>query len=706
MLQQPSQPSDRTSPNMFSGDGEMATLMRSYNWDNHPLGSAAKWPISLQANIRLMLNSAFPMFIWWSDSFYMFHNDAYLPALGKKHPEALGASARDMWAEIWGHLGVVAEGILENANQFYAKEMLVLLDRQGFIEETYWTFSYSPIFNDEGEVAGVFCACNEVTSTVLGQRRLKTLKEISDAMNLVQTLEEACQAASTALYHDSKDIPFNLIYLLSGSGKEARLVGCSGNMKPEFVQPLIHLTKDKNLKWPLLQVQQEGQGVVVEGLSNDDFYSSGNFQIGFPDKAVVYPIFRPGEEVIIGFFISGISPQLSYDQDYISFHKLLARQFSTLIASTQSRIELARQQEYLIELFEQAPVGITVMSGSDFIVRLANKGICEIWGRTSEEVLGKPVFEALPEVLDQGIKEILDDVYTSGIPYLNNELPVKLERNGKLETVYVNLVYQPMRDANNDIIGVIAIAIDINEQVEARREIVVMNKELIAINADLDNFVYSASHDLKAPISNIEGLMEALVENLSADIMASGEVPKLINYIQGSIERFKRAVKDLTQVARVQRESEQDITHVSLSDMVDEILLDFNGAITTIGAEVIKEISPESTIQLSVKNARSVIYNLISNALKYSSSERKPRIKITTEETPEFVVLSVSDNGLGMDLKGDNKIFTMFKRLHDHVEGTGVGLYIVKKIVDNAGGKIEVESSVGQGSSFKVYLKR
>ena len=158
MSQPLNQANTDTSPSFLQGGGQMGALMRSYNWADHPLGKPESWPQSLQANIRLLLHSDFPMFFWWSGDFYMFHNDAYLPALGKKHPAALGASARDMWSEIWDQLGIVAEGIMKNAKTFYAENLPVFMDRKGFIEETYWTFSYSPAFNDSSEVEGIFCA--------------------------------------------------------------------------------------------------------------------------------------------------------------------------------------------------------------------------------------------------------------------------------------------------------------------------------------------------------------------------------------------------------------------------------------------------------------------------------------------------------------------------------------------------------------------
>jgi PAS domain S-box-containing protein len=687
----------------FQGGGEMGALMREYDWDSHPLGTPAHWPQSLKTNIRLLLNSQFPMFIWWSEGLYMFHNDAYLPALGKKHPEALGASARDMWSEIWDQIGDIAEGILEHGRAFYAENLLMYLERKGFAEETYWTFSYSPAFDDKGEVAGIFCACNEETDSVLNQRRLNTLKDTSEVLSQIYTLEQACQVTCDLLAENSKDLPYSMVYLLDRSSAEARLAGITGDVAFDEVPKVVSLNREEVC--PMTEALTKRQPIVFDPPFGSKATQGENATAALPRKAVILPVLRSEQEEVLGFFVAGINPHLEYSNDYQNFHKLLTRQIATFIISTQAREAVLKQQKSLNEMFQQAPVGITILRGRDYVIDLANPGICQIWGRRQKDVIGKPVLEALPEVKDQGIKELLDGVYETEQPFVANELPVDLERNGILETVYLNFVYQPVRNEQGEVNGIIAVAIDINEQVAARREIEAMNRELLAINADLDNFVYAASHDLKAPISNIEGLMQALMDYLPDETMASEIVQELTTMIQNSIERFKKALSDLTEVAKIQREAGDDVTFIKLADVVGEVLLDFESDIKKTGARVEINIREESAVQFSGKNIRSIVYNLISNALKYRSPERSPRIHIFTENTPDYMMLAVADNGLGINMIDEEKIFSMFKRLHDHVEGSGIGLYIVKRIVENAGGKIEVESRLGEGSVFKIYFR-
>lgn len=257
----------------------------------------------------------------------------------------------------------------------------------------------------------------------------------------------------------------------------------------------------------------------------------------------------------------------------------------------------------------------------------------------------------------------------------------------------------PIRNAKGEIIKWVGTATDIHDQKTANDELYSKNKELNKINMDLDNFIYTASHDLKAPISNLEGLLNTFI-----DTPVTEEQRPLITMMFQSVERFQHTIKDLT-----------DITHVQKGELEDHEEIDFE-EITGVILESIKELVEKNDarihtdfqvpkIRFSRKNLRSIIYNLISNAIKYRSKDKTPIIHIKTERKDNHIYLIVTDNGLGISPANQPKIFGMFKRLHDHVEGTGIGLYIVKRMVENAGGTIHVESEIGKGSTFKVCFK-
>ncbi len=180
---------------------------------------------------------------------------------------------------------------------------------------------------------------------------------------------------------------------------------------------------------------------------------------------------------------------------------------------------------------------------------------------------------------------------------------------------------------------------------------------------------------------------------------------KLINE---SVNRFKRTINHLTEVSKLQKEANQQAVSISVAQVIGEVALDLEPIIEASSARIEVEVNECPQVEFSQKNFRSIIYNLLSNAIKYRAAERTPVVKVTCQAQADYYVLSVEDNGLGIDLSEDKrvKLFAMFKRLHAHVEGSGIGLYMVKRIVDNAGGRIEVESKVGVGSTFRVYFKR
>ncbi|AMJ64132.1 PAS domain-containing protein [Hymenobacter sp. PAMC 26628] len=216
-----------------------------------------------------------------------------------------------------------------------------------------------------------------------------------------------------------------------------------------------------------------------------------------------------------------------------------------------ARRERETQRQRQQELFEQAPVAMGVFTGPDYVVEVCNPGLQAIWGRPAAQVLGRPLFEALSEVRDQGFRELLDAVRATGKPYIAHEMPGRVLRHGELATVYLNFVYHPLRDAHGTITAVAAVATDVSEQVAARQSLAeantgltAANVQLIRTNVDLDTFIYTASHDLKQPIANIEGLLNVLREELPN--LGPGLVPTLLDMMQRSVERFQLTIGQLT----------------------------------------------------------------------------------------------------------------------------------------------------------------
>ncbi|MBC6606259.1 PAS domain-containing protein [Hymenobacter sp. BT188] len=251
--------------------------------------------------------------------------------------------------------------------------------------------------------------------------------------------------------------------------------------------------------------------------------------------------------------------------------------------------------------------------------------------------------------------------------------------------------------ANGELFGYVGSAIDITDLKQA-------NEQLRRTNVDLDNFIYAASHDLKAPISNIEGLLQLLRADLPPEVAQGADVEPTLALMGESVERFKRTIEHLTEVSKLQKEHAPATTAVDLAVIVEDVRQDLAPLIQASGARLRVEVTDFPPVLFPEKNLRSVVYNLLSNALKYRSPDCTPHIDVRAHVRTGFTVLEVHDNGLGIAATHLPKLFTMFQRFHDHVEGSGIGLYMVKKMVENADGRVEVHSQAGAGTTFFVHL--
>lgn len=237
---------------------------------------------------------------------------------------------------------------------------------------------------------------------------------------------------------------------------------------------------------------------------------------------------------------------------------------------------------------------------------------------------------------------------------------------------------------------------------EANEQLNERNNRLKVINNDLDNFVYAASHDLRSPVRNIESLLHMLKDEFK-EWESNEKISYLCMLLFKSLESLKITIKDLTELARfdentVGRES------VLFQEVVDDVSVALQDLIEKSNA-IIKSDLQIREVHFLKNNLRAILYNLISNAIKYKSRNRDPLIFVRTFMEGNYTVLQIEDNGKGIREEDMGKVFAPFKRISDEVEGTGIGMWIVKRIIDNNGGKIEIKSEVDKGTIFNVYIK-
>ncbi|AGP38567.1 ATP-binding protein [Sorangium cellulosum] len=336
----------------LSGGGEMGALIRSIDWSRTALGPVEAWPQSLRTALSILLSSEHPMFLWWGRELIQFYNDGYRPILGsKKHPAAMGQAGRACWKEIWDVIEPMIEKVFAGGAT-YLRDGLLILDRNGFLEECYFNYGYSPIRDERGAVAGVFVACSESTGHILGQRRLKLLAALGARVADAKNVEDACRVMLDTVAEAGRDLPFALLYVADEGGAQARLAATAGLDPGHAAAPAaVSLDAASAAPWPLHRALCEEAEVDLAELPAGVGPLPGGPWPDAARRAVVLPLPRAGAGGrAAGFLVAGVSPRLVLDDDYRAFLRLVAGHCATAIQSARASEEEQRRQQALAEL--------------------------------------------------------------------------------------------------------------------------------------------------------------------------------------------------------------------------------------------------------------------------------------------------------------------------------------------------------------------
>jgi hypothetical protein len=214
---------------IFDGADPTQAALRAADWAATPLGPVEGWPDELRAAVRTVLPSRVPMLLWWGPQLTQLYNDAFTPLIGDKHPRAIGQDAAKCYPEAWSELGPLADSVVAGGGATYSRDLYLPRERHGYVEETYWTFSCSPIRAGDGAVGGMFIACTDTTSRVLAERRVRTLHELGGMSTAAaRSPAEACRVALAVLAQHRRDVPFALAAVLDDTSAELRLAASFG----------------------------------------------------------------------------------------------------------------------------------------------------------------------------------------------------------------------------------------------------------------------------------------------------------------------------------------------------------------------------------------------------------------------------------------------------------------------------------------------
>lgn len=424
---------DNSEYNFLKRGGEMGLLIRAKDWSKTPLGTPSTWPSSLKTMVAVMLENPFGTYIAWGKEYTQIYNDGYRPILGEtKHPHALGASTKETFAEVWDFAGPMFAKVMGGEASSFENYPMTL-HRNGFLENCYFNFAYSPIRLESGEVGGVLVTITETTLQLQAEKDLKDSKE---------ELEFVIEASKLATFDYNP-----ITNKFSGNDRLKKWFGLPSSIEMDLSHGIdAIIPQDKK------RVTDSIQAALM-------YSSSQNYD-------VEYTIYNPISKKEMIVHAKG---QAWFNEDKIAYR--LNGTLEDVTNRVTARKKIEENERSLRMMVLKAPVAIAIFKEPEHKVEVVNEYCLRLWGKTEQEVLHKSIFESLPELKSQGLKEIMDTVYSSGVRYENPEFALDFNRNDLSETLYINFSFEPMFDAKNKINGIMVIGYDITPQVMARREI-------------------------------------------------------------------------------------------------------------------------------------------------------------------------------------------------------------------------------------------
>ncbi len=696
----------------------MGALTRAYDWAGTPLGPPSQWPLSLRTTVNIVLNSRFPMFLWWGPDLIQFYNDAYRPSLGVngKHPTALGQRGEECWPEIWPIIKPLLDQVLAGGEATWNEDQLIPFYRNGQIEDIYWTFSYSPVYDHNGEVAGVLTVCQETTRQVIAQRHLNLNQD-----RFQRLIEQ--DPVAMALF----------------SGPQFVIT-----MANERVLEYWGRTREQVMGRPLFEALPEASGQGFEELLTGVFTTGERFVA----KELSVLLERSGE----------LEPTY-IDFVYEPFYEPDGRISGIMVVCTEiteqvvARHRMEASEARFRSLIEEAPVATCLFVGRNMQIEVANDLMLGYWGK-DKTILGKPLQEGVPELMGQPFLAILDRVFTSGETYKAQNMPAELQIDGKLGTYYFDFTYKPLIDGAGEVYAIMDMAVDVTEQVlsgiklkeseeryrklsqQLEQQVLHRTQELATLNEALETtikqlseannlltlsneqlqtFAYAASHDLQEPLRKIQQFSTMLKVRYAP---SAGDEILYLDRMQAAAQRMSLLIEDLLSFSRLSYQPSLSMT-TYLNEVVESVMSDLELRIAETGAHI--TVAPLPTVSGDPTQLGQLFQNLLTNAIKFSGSGRVPVIHISAHEVRDYQLppgvlpvwpsksyhrIDVQDQGIGFDEKYLDRIFQVFQRLHGRSEypGTGIGLAICVRVVQNHGGAITARSMPGQGATFSVYL--
>src|SRR5438094_3003259 len=720
--------------------GETGALMRAIDWSATPLGPVERWPLTLRSALSVCLDSPLPMMIWWGPELVALYNDAYRPMLGsRQHPEALGRPGRECWLDVWNVIGPMLEGVLWGGKATFSDDLLLPLDRHGYREECYLTLSFSPIRDEAGRVHGVFTTAAETTRRVLGERRLRTLRDLALRPAEARTTEQACESAVRTLAANPGDIPFALLYLLAADGERAHLAGATGvslDLLPLTVE--LAETEGNTTTWPLAQAARTGRAAQVNDLGARFHALPMSLWGDVPQSGLVLPVTRVGPGDVYGFLVLGISPHRALDDDYRAFLGLVAEHLALTIADARAAEEERRRTDALATLDRQRHKMLfghrtaradaerarrrfhDLVQGLDAILWEANPRTARFTfvSQRAEKLLGYPVERWLSEpqfwlgLLHPEDRERAVGLCRRAIEEgRDQELEYRLTAADGT-TVWMHDTIYVVRDRRGRMRKLRGFMTDVSERKRREEERVRLladmrhaRREAEVANRVKDEFLATPSHELRTPLGAIL-LWARLLRGTPLDQATTARALEMIEQDAKALERIVGDILDVSRIITGKLGLQVGVVDPgpTIEAAIESLRPAANSRSIHIECPIDRSVTPISGGEARL---RQVVWHLLSNAIKFTP--KGGRIEVRLERTESWAQITVNDTGRGIEPDFLPHVFERFLQADSSTTrahgGLGLGLAIVRHLVELHGGSVHADSpGEGRGATFAVRL--
>ena len=621
--------------------------------------------------------------IFWGPEQTQIYNDGYAVIMGPRHPEYFGAPYRLCWPDTYEVIIPWMRQVLDEGLPVEVARAPFTLTRHGFTEEAYFTFTFSPLRDDEGRIAGVYQPVIEMTDAVLAERRTETLRALAMRRDVLAQAVVAFEA-------NAKDIPCAAIWTASESKRGLQLEARVG-----FSDDALAFAEESAARAFESNAPLEVDASIVAG--------------PWPERVrslFIVPLRRSSGDSPVGVAVFGKSPRLRFDAVYRAFFEAVAREIAANVAAQRAEQvekdanerEQAMRRESgrrLSVLFEHAPVGIAVLRGPDFVFEVANPSYRALVG--DRALLEKPLGEAMPELAGQGILELVSRVYSTGEPYVGRSTRALLESaKGAPEEHFFDFVYQPLPGENGATESIIIVCFDVTELARARRDAEEANRAK-------DEFFAILGHELRNPLAPISTALQLM------RLRGDDSLAKERTIIERQVGHITRLVDDLLDASRItrgkvelKREALEISRVVAKAIEMSSPLLEQRRHHLEVDVPVRGLMVDGDAVRLA-----QVVSNLLTNAAKYT--EAGGHVAIRARRAGERVSLEISDDGIGIAPSMIERVFEPFAQERQALDrahgGLGLGLTIVANLVKLHDGTVTARSAGrGKGSSFAVDL--